>query len=395
VSKKKDKAQPVLDGSRYTFRTFIKILQDNTSLKPSFYTRFNRQGAVSKARKAFDNATSLQSAKQKPGKKSKRKPATNGKDGEVNTDVLNHINQALTNIDLQSSGAPDVVVNAYRLVDSMDSELEQMYCRKQIKELLKLTRQEEQLFIREARRGKDNAQLEIDLIEKVTAEYRDNNKTVYSIGKYYNYNDKKKIWQAVTKEAIEAKLYHIVRQFAITNGQLNINNVVNESIARLRNETNGELLFNVENAAMLTGDCFLYLQDSLLKLNIRKCDHKITRDSVYDQFQDKRFNVEKLLFTDLDKQTNKIKGLYTLDYKREGLYYKSKFHVPFMDNKALRKAVENGEAKHFIRFLSSISAHLSDDTERSMFVLSVLDMMAYLIQPLKRQTRIRASLPVT
>lgn len=410
MGKHKNKTPPVEGGTKFTFRTFIKELQDNTNLSNSFYRQFNHNAQVDRMRNAFDDNVAATHRKQyKKNKKNKNHKKANGKDD----DILLHLNHKLTGLDLQSVGATDTIVSAYRLVNTLPTALEKMYARNQIRKIIGLTKADERHFTDAANSTSNPTQLEIDLIERVTAKYKNDNDILYSIGQYYKENKERKLWHLITKDAVQAELQHIVRNMATNDAQININFICTESIKRLQNECNGEVEFkklqkqnsytnnnsivnidtlntattniftNIENTLTASGNSNMYLNNALLRINCTKTNKQIPKVNIYESMPGGRFNMDSVLFNPVDRQINTIKKLYTVDYGRDGLYFRYKFKTNYMPNKKLIQGIDKGKAKNFIHFLDCISGNLSG-ANKTMFLTAYLDMLAYLIQPIKR-----------
>ena len=406
---------------RVTFRTLINICKDHTSFGQKFYANnFNKKGAQERARERFAEAR-----KNSKGKKKRKKSDT---PETKNTTVIEDINEALRGFDLSAPSSAAVMVSVVKdLLPQVEDKGERLVVEKQIRQAFKLSKPEfaelKRVNLRQKieDEGADVTALEVDLIQKVTAAYKKHvadkdtdHSVIYTMGNFYNYNKRARVYRKLAKETVNAHLYNVVVKLTdslVTDQAININHIQAEALKRVQAEFNGEVIFNesdltekfnksrlrnigelntghtdlftnVINAQVASGDVYMYMNNAQVVYRTQSKNKKIGNTNIRRVLTGEE-TIEQLLSMPEDLENHKIGGLLEVDHERHGLYYNAKMPANFMSNKETLKALRSGGAKRFVHFLDCVTANLKP-MERAEFITAYLDILAYLMQPVKR-----------
>lgn len=417
-----DKIKQARGKSQITFRTLINICKEHSTLPPAFYRRFNKQGAQAQASAKFDEyAKQANLTTKKKGKK--KSDVETFDDGNDNLQVIQDLIDTIDGDDLQSQAKTETL---FRMVRELNPTA-RVLAENAIKKHLKMTQPQidaiKRALMNEGKEDSDPTQAEVDLIQQVTAAYKKERKTdsdnpsiMYTAGSFFRFNEKLKLYIPLSEHSVASDLYKIVHRIAVYSPgdkPININTIVNESLKRVQLEYNGEDIFaksghlqafdkseicnpadfnytmtdiftNVENAQIASGDVTLYLNNAEVKIATGKKSKSIPRHNIQKDLKGKQ-SIRDLLVMQHDLDNMKRKGMVSVDFQRRGLFYSSKMNANHMSTKKLLKAINNGGAKNFIHFLDCVTAHLSKK-RRAQFIAAYLDMLAYIMQPIKRHS---------
>ena len=407
TKKKKRDKEIVLDGSGYTFRTFIQILQQHTSLPNSFYRRFNVEGAAQRQRQMFVDAALKREAngtekKKKKPKKPKKEKVDVPAPSTSKDETIELLSEYLNGADLAAFGASDQIIEAYRLVETLDPAT-RIIERRKLRALAKLSKDDEQSILRNLHANEGLTDVEfIDIVERCLAAYQLETKILYTLGSFYEFLEKQKLWAKIQEDTIKAQLEEVVKVETKSIENPPINHIVAESIKRIKMVENGEVRFkslefgvaetfnagvndiftNILNAQVMTGDVFLNVKNSEIRINTKRKSKSIKGRGEIEKVK-RKDSIEDLLLRDVDLANGRVKGLVRVDTKRKETYYNNKMPSNYISDKELAKAIKAGKLRAFTHFLDCITKNLKPK-ERNEFIHAYLDTLAYIIQPIKR-----------
>ena len=410
---KKDKKKKKLKipPQRYTHRTLIHIAKTQSTLPPEFYRNLTKEHDSAKAKRRFKEEIERENKRKGKKTKTKKKPApekTEPVETPEPTDdesILAQLEAYTSEIDSKSMSSGAAMEQAVKLAANLESDSMRLQVHRSLKDHFGMSEPQFKSLVRAAN-DYEATEDSVDIVQEAVTRFLQDHKCLCTLGNFYLWNEKRKIYNYVPRTTIEAKLAKYIKQLALEQpNSIAIDDLTNKAQKRLGNEVNGELIFNdlltlpeysdltdiARSLSVLTTDIFTNVENidvssqryvSNQRNRVVIIDAKeMTASDIADPYTDLPDSVEELLMLDIDRD---LSSRYVhVEKEKEHRYFRDETKVPYISDSKLIDAIKSGKCSNLVRFLHNIVKGYERRSDRVAFITSYLDMLAYVSQPIK------------